>query len=81
MNYTRRMFFEKIGGDKIVLKRLGVIGRIELRYKGLIHLKGEQARLEIHYDADWKRLYAHISFEISERAVRRVWTIVPKKLR
>jgi putative transposase len=36
--------------------------RIELRYKGLMHLKGEQGRLEIHYDPDRKRWYAHISF-------------------
>jgi putative transposase len=71
----------KMEDDKIVLKGLGVIGRIELRYKGLIHLKGEQGRLEIHYDPDRKRWYAHISFEVSEKAVRGVWTSAPKKPR
>jgi putative transposase len=71
----------KIEDDKIILKGLGVIGRIELRYKGLMHLKGEQGRLEIHYDPDWKRWYAHISFEVSEKAARGVWTSVPKKPR
>jgi len=71
----------KIEDDKIILKGLGVIGRIELRYKGLIHLKGEQGRLEIHYNPDRKRWYAHISFEVSEKVVRRVWTNVPKKPR
>jgi putative transposase len=71
----------KIEDDKIILRGLGVIGRIELRYKGLIHLKGEQGRLEIHYDPDRKRWYAHISFEVSEKAVRGVWTNVPKKPR
>jgi putative transposase len=71
----------KMEDDKIVLKGLGVIGRIELRYKGLIHLKGEQGRLEIHYDPDRKRWYAHISFEVSEKAVRGVWTNAPKKPR
>jgi putative transposase len=71
----------KIEDDKIILRGLGVIGRIELRYKGLIHLKGEQGRLEIHYDPDRKRWYAHISFEVSEKAVRGVWTNVTKKPR
>jgi len=33
----------KIEDDKIVLKGLGIIGKIELRYEGLVHLKGEQA--------------------------------------
>ncbi|MEM1605407.1 MAG: hypothetical protein QXW41_04115, partial [Fervidicoccaceae archaeon] len=55
----------RIEGDRIVLKGLGVIGRIELRYKGLVHLKGEQGRLEIHYDQDRKKWHAHISFEVS----------------
>jgi len=30
----------RIEGDKIVLKGLGAIGWIELKYKGLMHLKG-----------------------------------------
>jgi len=71
----------KIEDDKIVLKGLGVVGRIELRYKGLMHLKGDQGRLEIHYDPDRRKWYAHISFEVSEKAVRGVWTSVPKKPR
>jgi putative transposase len=69
----------RVEGDKIVLRGLGAIGRIELRYKGLMHLKGEQGRLEMHYDSDRKRWYAHISFEVSEKAARGVWTSVPKK--
>jgi putative transposase len=69
----------RIEGDKIVLKGLGAIGRIEVRYKGLIHLRGEQGRLEIHYDSDRRKWYAHISFEVSEKAVRGVWTNVPRK--
>ncbi|MCC6057852.1 MAG: transposase [Desulfurococcaceae archaeon] len=71
----------RIEGDKIVLRGLGAIGWIELKYKGLIHLKGEQGRLEIHYDQDRKRWYAHISFEVLEKAVRGGWTNVPKKPR
>jgi len=68
----------EIRGDKIVLKGLGAIGWIEVGYKGLIHLRGEQGRLEIHYDPDTKRWYAHISFEVSEKAVRGVWRKVPQ---
>jgi len=69
----------RVEGDKIVLKGLGAIGWIELRYKGLIHLKGERGRLEIHYDQDRKRWYAHISFEVAEKAVRREWISIPKQ--
>jgi len=71
----------RVEGDKIILKRLGAIGRIELGYKGLIHLKGEQGRLEIRYDQDRRKWYAHISFEVCEKAVRVVWASVPKKPR
>jgi putative transposase len=63
----------------MVFKELGAIGWIEIRYKGLIHLKGEQSRLEIHYDQDKKKWYAHISFEVAEKAVRREWTSIPKQ--
>ena len=71
----------RVEGDRIVLGGLGAIGWIELRYKGLIHLKGEQGRLEIHYDQDRKRWYAHISFEVLEKIVRGGWTSVPKRPR
>jgi putative transposase len=71
----------RVEGDRVVLKGLRAIGRIELRYKGLIHLRGEQGRLEIHYDHDRERWYAHISFEVSEKAVRGVWTNVPGRPR
>jgi len=67
----------KIEENKIVLKGLGAIGRIEVEYKGLIHVKGKQGRLEIHYDGNnW---YAHISFEVEEKAVRGTWRKVPQK--
>jgi len=69
----------RVEGDKVVLKGLGAVGRIELRYKGLVHLKGEQGRLEIHYDPDRRKWYAHISFEVSEKAVRGKWSTVPKQ--
>jgi len=68
----------EIREDKIVLKWLGAIGRIEVGYKGLIHLKGKQGRLEIRYDPDRRRWYAHISFEAEEKAVRGVWRKIPQ---
>jgi len=71
----------RVKGDKIVLKGLGAIGRIEVRYKGLIRSRGEQGRLEIHYDQDRRKWYAHISFKASEKAVRGVWVSVPRKPR
>jgi len=71
----------RVEGDRLVLKGLGAVGRIELRYKGLVHLKGEQGRLEIHYDPDRRKWYAHISFEVSEKAVRGKWSTVPRKPR
>jgi len=69
----------RIEGDKIVLKGLRAVGWVELRCRGLIHLKGRQGRMEIHYDQDRRKWYAHISFEVSEKAVRGVWTNVPRK--
>ena len=68
----------KIEGNKIVLKGLGAIGRIEVEYGGLVHLKGKQGRIEIHYDSDTKKWYAHISFEVEEKAVRGIWRKVPQ---
>jgi len=67
----------KIEENKIIIKGLGAIGRIEVEYKGLVHLKGKQGRLEIHYDQDTKSWYAHIPFEVEEKAVRGKWRKVP----
>jgi putative transposase len=71
----------RIEDGKMVLKGLGAIGRIELGYKGLIHLRGEQGRLEIRYDQDRKKWYAHISFKATEKAVRGAWTTIPRQPR
>jgi len=68
----------KIEGNRIVLKGLGALGWVEVEYKGLIHLKGKRGRLEIRYDPDTKRWYAHISFEVEEKAVRGMWRKVPQ---
>jgi len=69
----------RVEGDRIILKGLGAIGWIELKYKGLIHLREEQGRLEIRYDQARRRWYAHIAFEASEKAVRGEWTPIPAK--
>ncbi|PUA32314.1 MAG: transposase [Zestosphaera tikiterensis] len=68
----------RIEGDKIILKGLGVIGSVEVGYRGLIHLKGKQGRLEIHYDPDERRWYAYISFEVEKKAIRGVWRKIPQ---
>ncbi|EZQ11427.1 hypothetical protein CM19_01225 [Candidatus Acidianus copahuensis] len=40
-----------------------------------MHIKGKQGRLEIIKDGDsW---YAHISFEVEEKAVRKEWRKIP----
>jgi len=68
----------KIEGNRIVLKGLGAFGRIEVEYRGLIHLRGKQGRLEIRYDPDRRRWYTHISFEVEVKAVRGEWRRVPQ---
>ena len=72
----------RIEGDRIVIKGLGAIGVIVVEYRGLIHVRGEQGRLEIRYDPDRGRWYAHISFsEVREKLVRGSWVEVPRKPR
>jgi putative transposase len=68
----------KIDGDRIILKCLGAVGWIEVRYKGLIYLRGERGELMIRYDDDRKKWYASITFsKISEKMVRGEWRRVP----
>ncbi|MEB2793535.1 MAG: transposase [Caldisphaeraceae archaeon] len=67
----------RIEENKIILKGLGAIGRVEVQYRGLIHVKGKQGRMEIHYDPDSKKWYVHITFEVYEKAVRGAWRKVP----
>ena len=50
---------------------------LKLKYKGRIHIKGKQRRLEIHYDSVRKRWYAHIPFYVKEKIVRNEWRKVP----
>ncbi|MCC6023305.1 MAG: transposase [Thaumarchaeota archaeon] len=69
----------KMDGDRIILQGLGAVGWIEVRYKGIIHLRGEHGGIEIRYDADRKKWYAHISFKVSEKMVRGEWRPVPRQ--
>jgi putative transposase len=69
----------KMDGDRIILQGLGAIGWIEARCKGLIYLRGERGELKIRYDADRKKWYANIVFEVSEKAVRGEWRRVPQQ--
>jgi len=68
----------KITENKIVIKGLGAIGWIEVEYTGLVHLKGKQGQLEIHYEHDTKTWYAYITYTVTEKAVRGVWRKVPQ---
>ena len=63
----------EIKGNKIIIKWLGTINRIEVEYSGLVHLKGKQGSLEIHYDSDTKTWYVNITFEVKGKAFRGVW--------
>jgi len=67
----------KMDGDRIILQNLGTIGWIELRYKGLVYLRGERGELMIRYDDDRKKWYAHIAFEVSEKMIKGKWMRVP----
>jgi len=69
----------KIEGNKIIIKGLGAIGWIEVEYTGLVHLKGKRGRMEIHYDSETKTWYAHITYTVTEKAVRGIWRKVPQK--
>ena len=72
----------KIDGDKIILRNLGAVGRVEVRYKGIMYLRGEHGELKIRYDADRGKWYAHIAFsKIFEKMVRGEWRQVPQKPR
>jgi putative transposase len=68
----------RVDGDRIIFKWLGAIGWIEAGCKGLIYLRGERGELRIRYDANRKKWYAHISFKVSEKAVRGEWKLVPQ---
>ncbi len=68
----------KIMGNVIELRRLGKFGRLRIQFKGRIHLKGKQGRLEITYDDAKRKWYAHISFTVEEKLECQEWVALPR---
>ena len=68
----------RIDGNVIELRRLGKFGRLRIQFKGKIHLKGKQGRLEIIYDDVKRKWYAHISLNVEERLSKNNWVKVPR---
>jgi len=53
--------------------------KLRIPFRGRIHIKGKQGRLEIHYDPVRMRWYAHIPFRVEEKIVRGEWRRLPMK--
>ncbi|WP_148882160.1 RNA-guided endonuclease InsQ/TnpB family protein [Thermococcus aciditolerans] len=68
----------KIDGNKLILKGLGKFKRLEVQFKGRIHLRGKQGRLEITYDPVKRKWYAHISFTVEEKLEGGEWVSIPR---
>lgn len=69
----------KIEGNKLILKGLGKFKRLEVQFKGRIHLKGKQGRLEITYDNVKRKWYAHVSITVEEKLTNGEWVRVPRE--
>ena len=69
----------KIEGNKLILKGLGKFKRLEIQFKGRIHLKGKQGRLEITYDPVKRKWYAHILYTVKEKLINDEWVRVPRQ--
>jgi len=70
----------KIGDNKLILKGLGKFGRLEVQFKGRIHLRGKQGRLEIIYDDVKRKWYAHVSIsKVEEKLTKKDWVKLPRK--
>ncbi|ASJ13144.1 RNA-guided endonuclease InsQ/TnpB family protein [Thermococcus thioreducens] len=68
----------RIEGNKLVLKGLGKFKRLEIQFKGRIHLKGKRGRLEITYDEVKRKWYAHISVTVKEKLEGGEWIEFPR---
>ncbi|MCD6525272.1 MAG: transposase, partial [Thermococcus sp.] len=68
----------KVEGNKLILKGLGKFKRLEVQFKGRIHLKGKQGRLEITYDPVRRKWYAHVSLTVEEKFEGGEWVSVPR---
>ncbi len=69
----------KIDGNTLILKGLGKFKRLEIQFKGRIHLKGKQGRLEITYDEVKRKWYAHISITVEEKLINGEWVKLPRQ--
>ena len=69
----------RIEGNKLIIKGLGRFKRLEVQFKGRIHLKGKQGRLEIVYDKVKRKWYARVSYTVEEKLEGDVWVKVPRK--
>ncbi|WP_297503590.1 transposase, partial [Thermococcus sp.] len=69
----------EIKNNKLILKGLGKFKRLEVQFKGRIHLKGKQGRLEIAYDPVKRKWYAHVSFTVEEKLINSEWVKVPRQ--
>ena len=84
---NRRKFFiiplrneqYRINRNVIELRRLGKFGRLKIQFKGRIHLKGKQGRLEVIYDEAKRKWYAHISLTVEEKLEGEDWVKIPRK--
>ncbi len=69
----------RIEENVLEFRRLGKFGRLKIQFKGRIHLKGKQGRLEIQYDSVRKKWYAHISYTVEERLYSENWEKLPRE--
>ncbi|ACJ16732.1 Hypothetical transposase [Thermococcus onnurineus NA1] len=68
----------RIEGNKLILMGLGKFKRLEIQFKGRIHLRGKQGRLEIIYDNAKQKWYAHVSFTVEKKLIKNEWISVPR---
>ncbi|MCA6214503.1 IS200/IS605 family element transposase accessory protein TnpB [Thermococcus bergensis] len=68
-----------IEGNKLILKGLGKFKKLEVQFKGRIHLKGKQGRLEITFDPVKRKWYAHISITVEKKLRGGEWVEVPRQ--
>ncbi|GAB6136486.1 RNA-guided endonuclease InsQ/TnpB family protein [Thermococcus prieurii] len=68
----------KIEGNKLILKGLGKFKRLEIQFKGRIHLNGKQGRLEIIYDSVKRKWYGHVSLTVEEKLEGGEWVKLPR---
>jgi len=69
----------KIEGNKLILQGLGRFKRLEVQFKGRIHLKGKQGRLELIYNPVKRKWYAHVTIsKVEEKLTENGWIKLPR---